>query len=369
MRRLTLALLATAALSACAATPPTEQPIATVRGPVPVTSTTPMDDALRCLARWQPRDLDLRLAVQSIPDRTGVADYDGPGAYATQGAELMMVTALGKAQARQVNRLATAVAEWELTQALEQRLGEGKKVQVGKQAYPYRPVQMGAFLGSTHTIFGGITELDFDIASGGAEIEIAGIGARSRGYYVSVGLDIMVADTRSTEIVLSRSYRKQIWGQEVEGSVFRFWDIGSGGDDIGDLGLELFDLRIGEQKNEPLQAGIRWAIELAAYELVRDLAGLGDRCEQFVPQHSRSTPSTLALAAPDRPQQLAALAPPAAAAKPQAAKQPAKTATLQPDNAASPAPERAPLASSEPPAARPARLSDGTVLPKQKRAP
>lgn len=350
MRRLLLALLASAALTGCTAVQPGDKPIPFARGPVPVTSQTPMSNALVCLGKAMPKALDLRLAVQNIPDRTGVADYDGPGAYATQGAELMMVTALGKAKARQVNRVATNVAEWELAQALEQRLGEGHNVQVGNQAYPFRPVQMGAFLGSTHTIYGAITELDFDIASGGAEVEIAGIGAKARGYYVSLGLDVMVADTRTTEIVLARSYRKQVWGREVEGSLYRFWDLGSGGDNIGEFGRELFDVRVGEQKNEPIQASIRWVIELAAYELLRDLNGIGKACEKYVADYSRSEPATVALGQPPRIQAApAAYAPPA---------QPERRTTLAP---AAPAASTAPAApAAEPKLAATAKPAEAT---------
>jgi curli biogenesis system outer membrane secretion channel CsgG len=265
-----------------------------------------MDAALECVNRSLPSDFDMRLAVHSLPDRTGVNDYDGPGAYVTQGAELMMISALAKAGARQVNRTATSIAEWELSQAMEKRLGEGSKVMVNEVPVGFRPIQVGYYLGSTHTIYGGITELDFDLVSDGIEAQVAGVGGKARGYYISIGLDVIVADSRSTEIVLARSYRKQVWGQELEANLFRFWDIGSGGDDIGEFGVELFDLRLGRQQNEPIHQSVRWVVEQAAYEVVRDLAGLGATCEENIPGLSRSRPSDVALAAP-REEQLAAL--------------------------------------------------------------
>jgi hypothetical protein len=119
-------------------------------------------------------------------------------------------------------------------------------------------------------------------------------------------LDVVVAESKSTEIVLAKSYRKQIWGQELEANLFRSWDIGNGGDDIGDFGTELFDLRLGQQKNEPIHQSVRWVVEQAAFEMVRDLAGVGTACEQLIPELSRSEPSAVALAAP-RTRQLAAL--------------------------------------------------------------
>lgn len=182
MQRLALSGLIVSALAACATTPPSEKPVDVVRGPVPVRATTPLEEALRCLANNLPRDLDLRLAVFRVPDRTGVIDYDSIGSYVPQAAELMLVTALAKTGVRQVNRTATNVAEWELQQALEKRLGEGRPVPVNGKAYPFRPIRMGQLLGSTHTVYGAITELDFDILSDGAELSIAGIGGKGRGY-------------------------------------------------------------------------------------------------------------------------------------------------------------------------------------------
>jgi curli biogenesis system outer membrane secretion channel CsgG len=301
-----LAGLVATALAGCTVQPPGDTPVDVVRGPLPTTLSTPMAEALQCVNRNLPRDLDIRLAVHSLPDRTGVNDYDGPGAYVTQGAELMMISALAKAGARQVNRTATSIAEWELSQAMEKRLGEGGKVMVNEVPVGFRPIQVGYYLGSTHTIYGGITELDFDLVSDGIEAQVAGVGGKARGYYISIGLDVIVADSRSTEIVLARSYRKQVWGQELEANLFRFWDIGSGGDDIGDFGVELFDLRLGRQENEPIHQSVRWVVEQAAYEVVRDLAGLGAVCEDNISELSRSEPSPVALAVP-RDRQLAAV--------------------------------------------------------------
>jgi curli biogenesis system outer membrane secretion channel CsgG len=359
-----LALLAVLAAGACTAVPPGDKPIAVVRGPLPTRAVTPMQPALTCLRERLPRRVDLRLAVHGIPDRTGVVDYNGPGAYVTQSAELMMVSALARSGARQVNRTATNIAEWELEQAMEKRLGDGGRVQVGAAEVAFRPVQAGTLLGSTHTIYGGITELDFDLESGGAEAHVAGIGGKARGYYVGIGLDVVVADTRTTEVVLARSYRKQVWGQEIEANLFRFWDIGDGGDKIGDFGTELFDVRIGRQQNEPVHQSVRWVVEQAAYELVRDLAGVGGACDSLVPETSRSAPAAVALAA-TAPRRATVPSPedlPGAAAR---------TTTTTTTTPTTPTGGRggtaATLGGQEPAGPRAVRLPDGTVLPVQGR--
>lgn len=342
-----------AAVAGCTAVPPGDKPIEVTRGSLPIRASTPMAPALACMRGSLPRGTDLRLAVHGIPDRTGVVDYDGPGAYVTQGAELMMVSALAATGVRQVNRTATNIAEWELQQAMEKRLGEGTKVQVGSAAVAFRPVEVGALLGSTHTVYGGITELDFDLRSDGGEVHIAGIGGKARGYYIGVGLDVVVAETTTTEIVLARSYRKQIWGQEIEANLFRFWDVGGGRNGVGSLGTELFDVRIGKQQNEPIHQSVRWVIEQAGYEIVRDLAGVGGACDGQVPALSRSEPVRVA-AAPTAGRRAAVPPGPAAATDP----------TRIPEGAPGTA---APLAGQEPPEARAARVRDGAALRKRDR--
>lgn len=358
MQRLALSGLIVSALAACATTPPGEKPVEVVRGPVPVRAVTPLEEALRCLANHVPEELDLRLAVFRVPDRTGVVDYDSVGSYVTQAAELMLVTAIAKTGVRQVNRTATNVTEWELQQALEKRLGEGRPVPVDGRQYPFRPIRLGQLLGSTHTVYGAITELDFDILSDGAEVSVLGVGGKGRGYYISVAMDVVVSDSRTTEIVTARSYRKQIWGQEIEANLFRFFDVnpnGNGG--FNTPGIELFDIRVGQQKNEPIHASLRWMAEQAAYEIVRDLAGVGPVCDALVPEQSRSEPQML----------LAAGRVPAVQPATGGAAVPEQEILPEAGGGGAQAPEAAaprPLTpNGEPTAPRAVRLPGGTVLP------
>jgi curli production assembly/transport component CsgG/holdfast attachment protein HfaB len=274
-------LLSAVLLSACTSLPPPgdEPKENLLQGPVPFSAETPSSQALRCLARYDLGRRDLRVAVGEIPDLTGRYDFEDTGSFATQGATYMMVTALGQAGVRQVNRSTLGIAEFELNQAIQQRLGEGRPILVGNQQITYRPVPRGAFLGSTHYITGAITELDFNAVSGGVDVSIGGIGGAARYFLLQIGLDLAVTETQSTEIVLGRGWRKQLVGYEVEADVFRFFEIG--GDD------ELFDINIGEQPNEPLQGAVRWIIETAAFDLLRDLYVLDGRCEPVLGEAQR----------------------------------------------------------------------------------
>lgn len=155
---------------------------------------------------------------------------------------------------------------------------------------------MGELLGSTHTVYGAITGLDFDLVSDGAELSVGGLGFRGRGYSLAVAVDVVVADSRTTGIVWARSYRKQIWGREIEAGLFRFFDVNPGGNGggPGGIGVEPFDIRIGRQENEPIHAALRWMMEQAAHDVVRDFTGAGDACDALVPAPSRKPPLAVA---------------------------------------------------------------------------
>jgi len=286
MRRLAPALLGILLLSACAVPPPLgEEPAKLLTGPIPVKTTTPSTEALKCLARLPRPPLDLRLAVGDVPDRTGRFNYQDIGAYVTQGATHMLISSLGTARVPQVNRSTTAIMEFELAQALNQRLGEGRAVQAGGQTVTFRPIPKGVLLGSTHYITGAITELDFKVVNNSAEVTIAGIGGGAKSYAVQIGLDLAVTDTRTSQIVYSKSWRKQAIGYETSTNLFRFFDLGvQGGAFAGDV---LFDISIGEQPTEPLQGAVRWAVESAAYDIVSEMYGFGAACDQHLTQAAR----------------------------------------------------------------------------------
>ncbi|HYD68347.1 CsgG/HfaB family protein [Azospirillum sp.] len=286
MHPLTTALLATLMLSACAVPPPLgEEPAKLISGPIPVKTATPATEALKCLGRLPRPPMDLRLAVGDIPDRTGRFNYQEIGAYVTQGATHMLISSLSAARVPQVNRSTTAIMEFELAQALNQRLGEGRVVQAGSQSVMFRPIPKGMVLGSTHYVTGAITELDFKVVNNSAEVTIAGIGAGAKSYAVQIGLDLAVTDTRTSQIVYSKAWRKQAVGYETSANLFRFFDLGvKGGAFAGDV---LFDISIGEQPTEPLQGAIRWAIESAAYDIVSELYRTGAACDQHLTTAAR----------------------------------------------------------------------------------
>ena len=180
-----------------------------------------------------------------------------------------------------VNRSSVNVAEWEMKQAMEQKLGDGHKVSVGDgSSVLFRPVKAGAILGSTHYLTGAITELNWNIDSKVAEANILGVNAGGRTYRVSLAVDVMVTDTQSTEVVHARSYKKQLVGFETDAGYFRFIEknslnaMGWQGA-VLNKGLDLFQANLGDKQDEANQTALRWVIELAAYDTIRSLTKRG----------------------------------------------------------------------------------------------
>jgi hypothetical protein len=109
---------------------------------------------------------------------------------------------------------------------------------------------------SDYYIAGGISEVNYNIASRGAEASLNNIGAKSRTYTQSVAIDLRIVDTRTLLVVDAISLSKQFSGYEVGANTFRFF------------GLGLVDINVGSKGQEPLQLGVRAAIEEAAIRLI-----------------------------------------------------------------------------------------------------
>jgi curli biogenesis system outer membrane secretion channel CsgG len=238
-------------------------------GRAPVTSNaTAYSDALVCLGEYARarRLASPRLAVGRISDYTGKVSLEG-GREITQGASLMAMTALAKAGARQVERFDTSVGELELKYANNKLITDDQVANPTKPA-DYRKIMAGQVAGSDFFIVGGITELNYNIRSGGFDAlagETASTGikgmAYNRTYVMNVALDLRLVDTRTLEVVDVISYQKQVVGREVKAGVFDIWNG------------NIFDLSGGAGALEPMQLAVRAMIERSALEFMANLYG------------------------------------------------------------------------------------------------
>ncbi|MEY4977234.1 MAG: hypothetical protein RIQ97_2429 [Pseudomonadota bacterium] len=326
----TAALLTAMVLAACSSAPkkaeapaapePANNEVQTLTGSAPRANRTPMDPAFVCMSDrlQQQRAKVFSVAVGDVKDYTGKYSQTEGNAI-TQGGSLMIYSALGKLgnSVRLHERFDTRIAELELAYADRRQLGDGQvhNIEAGKPPVPWVPYFGGTILRSDYYIVGGITEVNYNISSGGAEVSISNIGGKRRTYTMNVGVDLRIVDSRSLVVVKTVSLQKQIVGEEVGAGIFRFF------------GTELLDLNIGAKRQEPLQLAVRTAIEQGVLELVGAITG----------EDAQACISGRPVVAP-----VAATPAPAAApapAKPDAKTAPAaKTADKPKDDKATPAP-------------------------------
>ena len=242
-------------------------------GNAPVTSNpTPYSGALICLGQYARQNgiRPPRVAVGRIADYTGKEEADGSGRKLTQGASLMAISALAKAGAPMVERYDTSVSELELKYANNRLIsdGDGDGAAADLPA-DYRRIVAGQVPGSDFYIVGGITELNYNIRSSGAQANVGEVKATgvkgalgARLFVMNIGLDLRLVNTRSLEVVDVVSYQKQIVGHEVS---LGFFDI---------MGGNVFDVSAGAGGLEPLQLGVRAVVERAVIEMMANLYGM-----------------------------------------------------------------------------------------------
>jgi len=252
--------LAAIALSGCISPTPdsTGRYTAPIGGSPVIADETPYSTALRCLDNYTARK-PIRIAVGQIADYTGKYSSDSTGHAVTQGAALMAMSALAKAGVPLVERFDTSVAELELKYANNKLITDDP---TAKGPGDYRKIYAGSIPGSNYYLVGGITELNFNIRSVGANGD--GGTSTSKGlkgsaganmYVMNIALDLRLVDTDTLEVVDVVSYQKQIIGHQISAGVFDF------------LGQTFFDASVGESALEPIQLAVRSVIERAVLEM------------------------------------------------------------------------------------------------------
>lgn len=218
----------------------------------PVTNNdTPYSQCLTSLASIDAINLPT-FAVGEVADKTGQFNNDtnGSGHALTQGVSEMVISALDKTKkAYQVERLDLRIP------LAEVKLAEQGKLSRSIEEYGQLPA-------SDFILAGALTELNYNIVSGGGQLFVKGIGGGARMVVINVALDLRVIDSKTFKIRYVSSLQKQIYGYEVEANVFRFF---------GDTLLE-FDA--GMIRNDPLQLGVRSVVEMAVYQIMTDFIGL-----------------------------------------------------------------------------------------------
>ena len=241
LKRSLLLLLAALGLVACAA-PGGGVPLGAneplVTGPLIQDIVTPFDRALSCLDGRINREV-LRFSVGAVIDATGKEQLteSGTGKFVTQGAGDIVQSALFRAGVALVNRRDPRVMESEAKWGIRDT-----KTQ----------------LGSTFFITGSVNSLDF-LPGSGFDVQIAGLGPRSRQHRILVGLDLSMTETRTGRVVANIPLQKQIVAADEGFGVGRFF------------GTTLVNLDVGNRHREALNFAMRQMLHLATFELLTQM--------------------------------------------------------------------------------------------------
>lgn len=226
-----------------------------------VENRTRYSKALECLApRIQNISKLPRFTVGKVSDFTGKEDLVN-GKRLTQGAALMVMSALGKAGVPLVERFDTSIADIEL------KYTDNKLITDSPDTREQRRIFSGSLPGSDYHIVGGITEVNYNIRSGSLESTLRFIGASARYFVMDVGVDLRLVNTKTLEVLNIQSLQKQIIGTELRGGYFRLFTDG------------LLDINASERTQEPIQRGVRMVLEQAVFNIVNDTLNLrGQSC-------------------------------------------------------------------------------------------
>jgi hypothetical protein len=260
-------MTATVTLSGCAMAPimgrlGMARPTPLVAGPPVGPNTTPLDGVLDCFSAQLASSgaQKLRIAVGDVKDYT--AKYSiNEGNAISQGGALMVYSALGRFHdtVDLIERYDTQIAEKELGYTDRRQLGDGALHKSGgpqDPTVPWIPYFGGSIMKSDYYIVGGITELNYNIHSGGGIAEISQIGPSASVYRSGVAIDLRIVDTSTLRVVKTVTISKQIVGYQVSANVFRFF------------GSDLWNLNVGEKSQEPMQLGVRTALQEGVVELL-----------------------------------------------------------------------------------------------------
>lgn len=204
-----------------------------------------------------------RYAVGRVSDFTGKEDLVN-GKRITQGAALMVISALSKTGVPLVERFDTTIADMELKYA------DNKLITDNLETKAHRPIFSGSLPGSDYHVVGGITEVNYNIRSGSLESSIRFFGAAARYFVMNVAVDLRLINTKTLEVVNTQSLQKQIIGTELSGGYFRLFSDG------------LVDLNAAERTQEPIQKGVRMVIEQAIFNMLTETNNLSAQsCAQL----------------------------------------------------------------------------------------
>lgn len=239
-----------------------------IKGPAITENNTSYTSGLSCVSDRIHLNRKVRITIDQIPDKSGKVNTS-EGYKLSQGAESMAITALTKINAIQVverSNIRSFNLETDLMK--NKRIGDDRlyKLASGKQI-SYKPMLAGKVHGANYYITGAITEVNYNLYSGGKSLNVSGLEIGSKTVRMNVAMDLRIVDVKSLEVIDSVSLQKQFIGKRTKAGLYRF------------LESELVNFDGGSSIDEPLQMGVRSLVERGVAHLVGRLFNVQvDQC-------------------------------------------------------------------------------------------
>ena len=175
-------------------------------------------------------------SVGAIVDLTGKEQFTdgGSGKFVTQGAGDIVQSALYRAGTNMVNRRDPRIMEEEIKWGIQ------------------TPAKL---VPSDYFVTGSINSLDF-IPGGGIDVAIAGVGPSYSQNRILVSLDLSMTETKTGLIVSNVSLQKQIFADDINFGIGRFF------------GTTLTTINAGVKEREALHYSLRQMLNLATFDLL-----------------------------------------------------------------------------------------------------
>ena len=239
-----------------------------LKGPAITENTTDYTSGLFCVSDRISLNRKIRITVDKIPDKSGKVNSK-EGYKLSQGVESMAITALTKINAIQVierRNIDTFNIEQELMK--DKRIGDNRIYKIsGGRKIKYKPLLSGKVHGADYFITGAITEVNYNLSSGGQIINLSGLEIGTKTVRMNVAMDLRIVDVNNLSVLDSISLQKQFIGKRTKAGIYRFYDN------------DIVNFDAGSSIDEPLQVGVRSLVERGVAHLVGRIFNINvDQC-------------------------------------------------------------------------------------------
>jgi curli production assembly/transport component CsgG len=220
---------------------------------------TPSSKITRDLLNLPLPKAKVTVAVYGMRDQSGQYKTYPDSSYSTQvtqGAASMLVKALkdsGWYIPVERESLQNLLTERKLVRAIESPTEKGKP-----------SIELPSLLPASMIVEGGVIAYESNVRTGGAGANYLGIGANSSYRVDQVTVSLRLVDTRTGQILNVVTVTKTIYSYQLSTSIFAFISY-----------QHLLQGESGFTSNEPIQLGVRQALEAAVIQLT--LQGVRDR--------------------------------------------------------------------------------------------